>query len=339
MRLLAGIALALLMMSGGITKGALAQQASSFPPVNLTCKIVGNSDERPHSVWLIELCDAAGAPLRRALRMVGETIQFKNLLPGIYRISLSGKGGRRSSESVDLIPGPDPQARQFIKEVKVPKVPAQRADLHVVSARSLAVPRAARRKMVEAEKDQLDGKEIEMVRHLKEALALCPDYADAWNNLGTYYHRAGDYDQSISSFTRVTELNPRAYMGWVNLGGSLLATGKYREAVEMNRKALQIAPAEPVVNMQLGLSHYYLHEYGEARECFKRVLAVDPAFPTSPQLFLAQIALAEGSLHDAEEYLHGYLRLHPNAPEASQAKRTLAAIADGAKHAQDSARK
>jgi tetratricopeptide (TPR) repeat protein len=337
---LAGTTLALLMISGGTTTAAFAQKtAPPFPPVTLTCKLVGNPGDRPHSVWLIELFDAAGAPLKRTLRRVGDTFHFKNLLPGIYRISLSGKGGRRSSESIDLIPGPDPQARQFIREVKVPKAAAQNGDLHVVSARTLAVPREARQKMVEAEKDQIDGKEGEMVRHLKEAIALCPDYADAWNNLGAYYHRAGDYNQSIDSFTRVTELNPGAYMGWLNLGSSLLATGKYRKAVEMCRKALEIAPREPVVNAQLGLSHYYLHEYGEARECFKRVLAVDPAFPTGPQLFLAQIALADGSFSEAEEHLRGYLRLHPNTPEAAQAKRTLAALSRGKMVAAEPVRK
>ncbi len=306
--------------------------------IELTCKIVGRQDDRARSVWLIELFNAAGAPLRRALRMVGDTVRFKNLLPDVYRLSVTGKGGRRSVESIDLRSAPDAQSTQFAKEVKVPKAPSRIASLHQVNVRALGVPKEARREMQESEKDQLDGNELLMVKHLKEAIRIYPEYADAWNNLGAYYHRTGDYEQSIQSFAKVTELDPDFYVGWMNLGGSLLAVGKYQESLEANKKALMLGPDDPIANEQLGLSHYYLHEYAQARERFKRVLTLDPASAAGPQLFLAQIAIGEGDFPEAIEYLHSYLELHPNAPEAGQAKRTLDALSNG-KISADSIRK
>jgi tetratricopeptide (TPR) repeat protein len=330
-RLVTGAILVIItIVSRGVTESGFAQKKERpASAVELTCKIVGMPEDHPRSVWLIELCNAAGAPLRRALRMVGDTVHFKNLLPGIYRIYLSGKGGRRSVESIDLRPGADPQNMQFAKEVKVPRAAAQITGLHQVNVRALAVPKEARQHMQQSEKDQLDGNEAAMVKHLKEAIKIYPDYADAWNNLGAYYHRAGDYEQSIRSFTKVTELDPDFHVGWMNLGGSLLAIGRYQEALEANKKALKLGPDDAIANAQLGLSHYYLHDYAQARERFKRVLALDPAFPDAPQLFLAQIALGEGAFAEAMEYLHGYLELHPNAPDAAQARRTLAALSNG----------
>ncbi len=323
----------------GVTKSALAQQKEQqVSAVELTCRIVGTPGDRPRSAWLIELYNAAGAPLRRALRMVGDTVRFKDLLPGVYRIHLSGKGGRQSVESVDLRTAPDATNTRFAKEVKVPRA-AQITGLHQVNVRALAVPKEARQQMQQSEKDQLDGNEASMVKHLKEAIRLYPNYADAWNNLGAYYHRSGDYEQSIRSFTRVTELNPDFYVGWMNLGGSLLAVGRYQEALEANKQAIKLGPNDAMVNAQLGLSHYYLHDYAHARERFERVLALDPAYPDAPQLFLAQIAIGEGAFAEASEYLNDYLELHPNAPEAGQAKRTLAALSNGTVAAADVIRK
>ncbi len=324
---------------GGTQSASARQEERSASAVELTCKIVGMQEDHPRSVWLIELCNAAGAPLRRVLRMVGDTVHFKNLLPGVYRIYVSGKGGRRSVESIDLRPGPDAQNMHFAKEVKVPRAAAQSTGLHQVNVRALAVPKEARQQMQKSEKDQLDGNEAAMVKHLKEAIKIYSDYADAWNNLGAYYHRAGDYEQSILSFTKVTELDPDFYVGWMNLGGSLLAIGRYQEALEASKKAFKLGPDDAIANAQLGLSYYYLHDYAQARERFKRVLALDPVFPDGPQLFLAQIAIRQGAFAEAMEYLRDYLELHPNAPDAGQARRTLAALSDGTIIALDAIRK
>ncbi|MGA2261422.1 MAG: tetratricopeptide repeat protein [Acidobacteriota bacterium] len=57
-----------------------------------------------------------------------------------------------------------------------------------------------------------------MVHHLKQAIEIYPDYADAWNNLGAYYHRRGNFEQAILDFTKVTELRCEFDVGWMNLG-------------------------------------------------------------------------------------------------------------------------
>lgn len=147
------------------------------------------------------------------------------------------------------------------------------------------------------------------------------------NNLGTYYHRAGKYDQSIRYFRKVTELDPDFYGGWVNLAGSLLAVGKFQDALEANQHAYNLRPSDTTVISQIALNCYYLHDLSEAGKYFKKVLALDPGSAVSPHLYLAHIALAEKKQAEAAEYVKKYLEIHPNAPEAPHLRETLDALA------------
>lgn len=329
-----------IVLIGGASRTIQAQDpARPAPSVELKCKLLGSPGDHSRTPWLIELRNAAGAPLRQVLRMAGDTVRFKNLMPGIYRIYLSGKGGRRSSESIDLTPAPDQRSLEVSKEFRLPKSAPQLPGQYQVSVRTLAIPKEALQEMLRSEKAQLDGDEEGAVRHLKQAIEIYPHYGDAWNNLGAYYHRIGEFGWAIQCFTRVTELNPEFYIGWMNLGGSFLATSRFKEAIEANKKAISRGPDDAIANSQLGLSYYYLHDYSEAKKCFKRVLALDPGFANSPQLFLAHIAIAERASAEAMEYLRGFLTLHPNAPEAPQVRHTLAALSEGTIVPEDPVRK
>jgi cytochrome c-type biogenesis protein CcmH/NrfG len=335
------VALVLLMIVGCEAAGAAQAPAGlgSASTVELKCKIVGSPGDSPRSLWLVELRNAAGKPLRQASAILGGTVRFKNLLPGIYRICLSGKGGRRSSESVDLTPAAGQKSSGFAKVLRVPASAAPMPNQYQVNVTSLAVPEEALQEMQSSKEAQLGGDEDGMVFHLKRAIEIYPDYADAWNNLGAHYHMIGDYDQSIRSFTKVTELTPDFYVGWMNLGSSLLATSRFQEAAEANAKALSLDPNDPIANSQLGRSYYYLHDYGEAKEFFKRALDLDPASADLPHLFLAHIAMGENSPKEAAEYLRGFLAYHPNAPNAPQVRQLLRELSEGMLSAQDPIRK
>lgn len=328
-----------LMLIGGAAQAA-PQQASdpSAQTVDLKCKIVNAQIEHSGAQWLIELRNAAGMPLRQARRMAGETFRFKNLVPGIYRIYLWGKGGRTSSESIDLNLAPGQHSMEVTRDLEAPKTAAQ-SNRNQVSVRALATPKAALQELQRSQKSQLEGDEEGVTAHLKRAIEIYPDYTDAWNNLGAHYHRVGDYKQSIRCFTMVTELDPGFHLGWCNLGGSLLATGEFEKAIEANKTALSLRPRDVIASSQLALSYYYLHNYGEAKKHFKMVVNLDPAYPNSPQLYLAHIALAENSTDEAMDYLRSFLSYHPNSPDAPHARDTLIGLSDGSLTPANSVRK
>jgi len=318
-----------LLLCGWTSVGAQLQGISdSQQEVQLKCRLLAGPGERPAGPWLVELRNAAGAPLKKVLRMAGDTVRFKNLVPGIYRIYLWGKGGRTSSESIDLTPAPDQESAEFAKELRLPDTTTRPQNHFQVSVRELSTPKEASDEMGKSEKAQLEGDNEKVVYHLKRAIEIHPTYVNAWNNLGAHYHRAGNFDEAILIFTKVTELNPEFYVAWMNLGGSFVATGRFEDAVKANKKAVNLNPDDAVANSQLGLSYYYLHDHGNAKKFLKRVLALDPAFVNSPHLFLAQIALAEKSYKDAALYMQGYLKYHPNAANAEEVRHNMLNLAE-----------
>ncbi len=323
----------LILSSVIVIKGAAAPQlpveGQTAALVDLKCTLIAGPAEPRKSVWLIELRNAAGQPLRQALRMVGSTVHFKNLLPGIYRIYLSGKGGRKSAESIDLTPSQDKKSVSFAKVVRVPEAAAQASAQYLVSVASLAVPKDAVEELKAADKSGREGDSSAVLRHLQKAIEIYPNYADAWNNLGSYYHTKGDYEQARQAFTKVTQLRPEFYVGWMNLGGSLLCMGKFAEGLEANKAALRLGPNDAVANSQVGLSYYYLHDYAAAKQYFRRVCDLDPALATSPQLYLAHIAMGEKQFDEAKAYLRSFLQYHPNSPDAADVQRTLDALSEG----------
>ncbi len=318
-----------LTLSNGVAHAAPPQSSDRLAPtVDLKCRIVNAPIERPGTPWLVELRSAAGVPLRQVKRMAGETFHFKNLVPGIYRIYLWGKGGRASSESIDLSLAPGQKSVEIAKDLDAPDELPQ-PSRNQVSVRTLATPKTALEELQRSHKAQLEGDEAAVALHLRRAIEIYPDYVEAWNNLGAHYHRTGDYEQSKQSFTKVTELDPGFQLGWCNLGGSLLAAGEFEKAVDANRTALNLRPGDVIANSQLALSYYYLHNYKDAKKYFKQVFDLDPAYPNSPQLYLAHIALAENSVGEAIDYLRSYISYHPNSPDASHARDTLKGLVEG----------
>lgn len=297
---------------------------SAAPAVNLNCKIVSDREGPRHAVWLVELRDAAGRPLRQALRFVGDTVHFRDLSPGIYRIYLWGRGGCRSTTSVDLTPASNKPPGDFSKVLHVPETASH--DGLGVNVLALSVSKEAHGEMRAAEKAVLANDESGSLRHLQRALILDPDYAEAWNNLGAYYYRNGEYEMARIDFCKATELQPDFYIGWVNLSASLLADRRYDEAVDAGRKALALNAGDALVNSRLGLAYFYLRNYAKAKRYFRRARDLDPVMAEAPQLLLAQICIREGDPAQAASYMREFLGYHPNSPQAGSIARTLTVL-------------
>ncbi len=292
--------------------------------VELDCRIAAHRLRT--DPWVIEVRRPDGTPARIVTTFANSTVHFTKLEAGIYSVCVIGMENRQSCESVDLNPPPGKKSFRLIKKFAAPAHALNMSDAHRISRRELAVPDKARVELKRAEDFQLRGDSDQAVRHLNRAIQIYPDYTDALNNLGTYYHRKGKFGEAIDYFRKVTELAPDFYGGWVNLAGSLLATGQFQRALAASDRAYTLRPNDSVVISQMALNYYYLHDMSEARRYFLRLLQMDPASALNPQLYLVHIALAQRNKDEAVQYLKEFLAIHPNSPDAAQLRQTLANI-------------
>jgi tetratricopeptide (TPR) repeat protein len=293
--------------------------------VRFHCKIVKLPQGRHQELdqWVIQIKRAAGDIAGAETVQDRQTARFTDLEPGIYSVCVFGSFNRWRCESVDMYPPVGRNSYRIARDLEAPDTLLNRSNFNKLSLGDLVVPQAARDELDRAElarsRDQIE----EAIQHLKEAIRISPDYADALNNLGTCCFRNHDFLKSEECFARVTQLNPEFYGGWVNLSSSLMSLSRFGEAFEASKRAYEMLPQEPIVIRHYAKSLYYLQRFEEAKRRFEILERIDPMNPSYPQLFLAQIALADGNPATAKQYLKRFFHLHPNNPEARQYRDTL----------------
>ncbi len=82
-----------------------------------------------------------------------------------------------------------------------------------------------------------DGKAAEAVAVYREALALDPEYADAWQALALAHNDLGQHEQAIEAGRRLCELMPDDVLAHTTLSRIYQAAGMVPEAEAEGAKA------------------------------------------------------------------------------------------------------
>jgi len=194
-----------------------------------------------------------------------------------------------------------------------------------------------------------EGRPAEAIPHLREALRLRPDYADAhlelgvalaaqgdllaaidhyrkalrlspresivYNNLGVALVRLGKPDEAIQQYEAALRLWPGYTDARFNLGFALAAQGRLAEAVEQYRQALQANPRHADAQNHLGIALVQLGQPEEASQHFRRAVEIDPANADARNNLGAALA-KQGRIADAMDQYEAALRLRPTYAEA-----------------------
>ena len=79
---------------------------------------------------------------------------------------------------------------------------------------------------------------------LDQAIALKPDYAEAWNKRATLHYHAGNYKKSMEDIAHVLVLEPRHFGALSGMATILQDTGKDEAAMRVWERLLDIYPAD-----------------------------------------------------------------------------------------------
>jgi tetratricopeptide (TPR) repeat protein len=195
-----------------------------------------------------------------------------------------------------------------------------------VSTRQLAIPETALREYREAVKDLERHDAESAARRLQHAVTLAPQFADAWNELGTLAYQAQQYERAEKCFRAALAQDPRAYEPLVNLGGVLIDTHKLDEALMYNQDAVLLRPDDALANSQLGLAYFATGNFDLAVKYLEIARGIDPAHFSHPQLVLAEIHLRRGENRAAADALEDFLRRHPDFPTADKIRENIAKL-------------
>ena len=80
------------------------------------------------------------------------------------------------------------------------------------------------------------------VVHYTEALELKPDFPEGYNNRGTVYADAGDFDRAIQDHNTAIELKPDYASAYNNRGIAYYRKGDFNRAIQDYNKAIELKP-------------------------------------------------------------------------------------------------
>ena len=251
--------------------------------------------------------------------------KFKNVPADTYTLIVAVPRMEELQKTIEVGPGFADSKKRIALTVTTGKAAALEKT-QVVSTHELSIPYGARQEYSKAAERLGRGDIQGAVACLKRATEIAPQFATAWNFLGTIAHQTRQFAQAEEYFREALRQDAGLYVALVNLGGTLLSQGKIEESLSVNQRAVAADPGDALAHAQLGLCYFRLGKLDDAEIHLKRAKVLDAGHFTNPQLYLAEIYANRGQTEAVISEIEEFLRLHPDAENAPELRRALESL-------------
>ena len=197
------------------------------------------------------------AQLREAVRLTPRSAEAHNALGEAFNGAGDAKSARGEFEQAVALDPAFAQAHANLALVLLPAGESDAAAGHLDRAIRLfgnspdaALPHYLRAKIY-TDKDQIEKADAE----LQQAVALRPDFPEAWSDLGQARKSLLDDDGAFAAFRRSVELDPENAVSQYRLGAEYLRRGDAPQAVRHLRESYRLNPKNQstLYSLQLAL--------------------------------------------------------------------------------------
>ncbi|MFB3829066.1 MAG: tetratricopeptide repeat protein [Bryobacteraceae bacterium] len=250
--------------------------------------------------------------------------RFRKLPAGTYTVIVFVPSQGELRETIEVGPGTADRKGKIAISLALNEsrlVKDRRAG--TVSTRQLKIPDRARREYAEAMK-LLGRRDIEGAEdRLERAVEIAPQFAEAWNHLGTMAYQTRRFALAEERFRKALEIDASMYEPLVNLGGTLLSEYKLDEALQYNIHAVLMRPSDALANSQLGMTYFAVGKLDLAEKYLIEAKRLDPAHFSHPQMTLAEIYMRRKQPERAAAELEDFVTRHPDYPAAAKIKEAV----------------
>ncbi len=120
------------------------------------------------------------------------------------------------------------------------------------------------------------GKPIQGIPYVEQALALKPDYVDAHFNLGCTLQGLNRLEEAIAHYESALAIDSDSAGAHLNLGNALQTLDRHEEAIAHYQQTLALRPEDADAYNNWGNSLQALNRHNEATACYERSLALRP---------------------------------------------------------------
>jgi len=165
------------------------------------------------------------------------------------------------------------------------------------------------------------GNPDQAIKIFEELLAVDPNNAEAYNQIGYYYGYRGDYDRAIDNLTKYQFISSDTANPFDSLGENQAYSGRYNEAIENLNRALAIKADFAPAYQHLGVAHEGMGDYGKAVQSYEKAseLADDDSMRREYLTLAVRAALIGGDGETARKVLERIAKF-PVDPKSDYAK-------------------
>ncbi|HEX4144961.1 MAG TPA: tetratricopeptide repeat protein [Pirellulales bacterium] len=166
-----------------------------------------------------------------------------------------------------------------------------------------------------AQREYSAGRLAQAAEAYRAVIALRPNLAEAYNNLGSVLQGQGLLDEAAVQFERAATLKPQLFQAHNSLGDIFHAQGKLEQAVARYRQAIALRPDIAETYSNLGALLGQQGHYAAAAAHCERALALKPGLFQAHNN-LGKIYTKQGKLDQAVARCRQAIALRPDYPEA-----------------------
>lgn len=164
--------------------------------------------------------------------------------------------------------------------------------------------------LLEGEHLLREGKPAEALVQLKQATALLPQNAQAWNHLGLAYHQTGKLEEAAQAYNQALKLDRDLVAVRYNLGTLLLDHGDPARALNEFKTFTLLQPDSVEGHIQQGTAHLRLRQWGEAEAAFSTAQRLSKNHPEALN-GLGLVLLQKQRARDAATYFNAAIQQDP----------------------------
>jgi Flp pilus assembly protein TadD len=253
--------------------------------------------------------------------------EFFDVPSGRYRVLVRGNDATNAD-------GGDVQVSSFgtqdveVRAKHTKSDPANRAThSSFISVDELRVPSNAAKEFVKANRSIAKQDWAKASDSLRKGLAVYPNYAAAYNNLGAVYSRMGKSSEARQALQQAIALDEHLAAAYVNLGRISFLDKDYPNAESLLTMAVALEPAANADELfLLAYSQLTDHHLDQALQTSRQGHEAGLSQHGFLHLVAANAFEQENKIPDCMTELQAYLREEPAGPQAEKTKKALSLL-------------
>lgn len=284
---------------------------------DLTVRVKLQNEQEPPYPAQVQLIRSDGVAITQDFTHDGRT-DFRSINEGTYRLRVGGAEYVTFTSEPFTILHNEHQHNETV-HVELKTTPAEKAN-KLISATELQVPQQAR-DLFQRSVEQFDGGKVEeAIQSLQAAIAIYPQYARAYNNLGIILISKSDLAGAGGAFEKALKADDKFIPPMINLARLSLHQQSPEKAQTFAEEALAIEPLNPEALTLLATAQFYQARFQDSVATVNRIHAVPHEGFAEAHLIAAEAYQKTGNNRQAIEECKLFLKEDPKSPRAEQVR-------------------